>query len=92
MVFVMRHQPVQIRNDEVVRDIRELAELTGKPITDAVAAAVRSELVRARRRAASSPDQRRRAVEDAVRRFEQAPTIGPMLSDDDLYDEFGLPR
>jgi hypothetical protein len=88
----MRHQPVQIRNDEVVRDIRELAELTGKPITDVVAVAIRSELARARRRAASSPEQRRRAVDDAVRRFEQAPTIGPMLNDDDLYDDAGLPR
>jgi len=88
----MNARPVQIRNDEVVREIRELAELTGRPITEAVAKAVREELVRARRRASRTPAQRMRAIADAVRRFQQAPMTGVMLSDQDLYDDAGLPK
>ena len=86
----MTDAPVQIRNEDVVRDIRELAALTGKPITEAVATAVRSELKRARGR--GDLDRRRRAIDDAVRRFREAPVTGAMLSDDDLYDQHGLPR
>lgn len=88
----MNAAPVQIRNDEVVRDIRELADLTGQPLTDAVAAAVRSELIRVRRRVAKGPSQRRQAIEEALQRFRQAPIVGEMLNDQDLYDEMGLPR
>ena len=82
--------PIQIRRDDVVQDIRELAMLTDQPITDAVAAAVRAELARVRFH--STIDARRAAVEEAVRRFREAPVVGPMLTDDDLYDEDGMPR
>ncbi len=82
--------PVQIRKQAVVRDIRELAELTHRPITEAVASAVRAELERARRN--SDIEQRRRAVEEAVRQFREAPVVGPLLTDADFYDEDGLPR
>ncbi len=86
----MTTAPIQIRNEDAVRDIRELAALTGRPITETVAAAVRTELQRARR--GGNIEQRRRAIEDAVRRFKEAPVIGPLLTDDDLYDEDGFPR
>lgn len=88
----MSTPPVQIRNDEVVRDIRELADLTGQPLTEVVAGAVRSELIRVRRRVAQRPSLRRQAIEEALRRFRQAPIVGEMLDDQDLYDETGLPR
>lgn len=84
------NSPIQIRRDDVVQDIRELATLTDQPITEAVAGAVRAELARARRR--SDIEVRRAAVEDAVRRFREAPIVGPMLIDADLYDEDGLPK
>jgi hypothetical protein len=35
--------PIQIRNEDIVRDIRELASLTSQPITDAVVVAVKSD-------------------------------------------------
>ena len=86
----MTATPVQIRKEDVVRDIRELASLTGQPITEAVAAAVRSELQRARR--SSDIEERSRAIREIVRRFHELPIVGPPLTDDDLYDEDGLPR
>lgn len=82
--------PVQIRKEEVVRDIRELAALKGKPITDAVADAVKSELVRARR--ASDVEIRRREIRRLVDEFNALPKVGPMLTDEDLYDQDGLPK
>ena len=86
----MTDAPVQIRKETVVRDIRELAALTGKPITEAVASAVRSELERTRR--LSDIEERRRAVHDIVERLHQLPIVGPMLTDEDLYDEDGMPK
>ena len=43
-------KPIQIKKDDVARDIRELAALTGEPITDAVGEAVRERPDRVRRR------------------------------------------
>jgi hypothetical protein len=88
----MKTAPIQIRNEDVVRDIRELARLTHKPITEAVAAAVRGELGRAQRVSASERDARLQAIEAAVNQFRRAPVAGLPLSDEDLYDEDGLPR
>jgi hypothetical protein len=82
--------PVQIKKDDVARDIRELAALKRKPITEAVAEAVRAELERERRNA--SIEQRRREIRRIVEEFNSLPRIGPTLTDDDLYDEDGLPK
>ena len=82
--------PVQIRKDEVVRDIRELAALKGKPMTEAVADAVRTELERARR--CTSAEERRRDVRRLVEELHKMPRVGPPLTDDDLYDQDGLPK
>lgn len=82
--------PVQIRKEEVVRDIRELAALQGKAITAAVADAVKTELERARR--ASDADARRRDVRRIVEQLHMLPRVGAPITDDDLYDEDGFPR
>jgi len=37
-------------------------------------------------------DRRRRAVEEIVAHFNSLPIVGPLLTDDDLYDEHGLPK
>jgi hypothetical protein len=88
----MNDAPIQIRNPEVVRAIRALAEKTGRPITEAVATAVHAEL---RRRSTVSAEERNRklgAMREIVARIQRLPVIGPALTDDDLYDEDGLPR
>jgi hypothetical protein len=82
--------PVQIRNQDVVRAIRELASLKGVALTDAVAEAVRSELRRARHLKAAR--EKEREIDELVRRFKELPKVGPMLTDRDLYDEDGMPR
>ncbi len=82
--------PVQIRKEEVVRNIRELAALQRKPITQAVADAVMAELARARR--ASDAEARRRDVRRIVEQLHKLPRVGAPITDDDLYDEDGFPR
>jgi hypothetical protein len=83
-------KPIQIRNEDVVRDIRELATLSGKPITAAVADAVRERLQRERRRALA-PD-RKASIDDAIARYQAAVNHHAMPTDDEFYDENGLPR
>jgi antitoxin VapB len=71
------------RADQLARD---LAELTGESITDAVVAAleVRLELERRRRRT--------RSLSDIVERFRQLPVLDEREPDDIVgYDEHGLP-
>jgi hypothetical protein len=92
MIIIMKDGPIQIRNEGVVRDIRELARLTQKPITEAVAAAVQEELGRAKRLSAKRREDRLRAIAAAVKQFKSLPLVGPMLTDDDLYDQDGLPK
>lgn len=82
--------PIQIRRDDVVQDIRELAARTDRPITDAVAEAVRDALAKAR--ALDDLGAREQRIEEIVRRFHELPVVGPVLTDEDLYDEDGLPR
>ena len=88
----MKHAPVQIRNDAVVRDIRELSALTGKPITEAVAEAVAIQLERQRRLHSGELERKLQEVRRIVEAFNALPVVGPMLTDDDLYDEDGMPR
>jgi len=84
-------KPIQIRSEGVVRDIRELADLTGRPITEAVGDAVRRELVRARRRALPAAERERR-IEQILARVRATPRTGEILNDSDLYDADGMPR
>jgi hypothetical protein len=88
----MNDAPIQIRNPEVVRAIRRLAEKRGRPITDTLGELVGAELDRLERVDEAEVQRRLRAVEDIVRRFNALPVVGPLLTDDDLYDEDGLPR
>ena len=88
----MNDAPIQIRNPAVVRSIRTLAERTGQPITDAVAQAVKAELRRRDAVDEAEFQRRLRAIDAAVERFNALPIVGSLLTDDDLYDEDGLPR
>ncbi len=84
-------KPIQIKNEDVVRDIRELATLKGTAITEAVATAVRGELLKARR-AATPAAQRERKIDEILARVRALPRTGRTLTDADIYDEDGLPR
>jgi hypothetical protein len=88
----MNEAPIQIRNPEVFRDIRALAELKGMALTDVMADAVRRELDEARATKQVKATERMRRVEATLARFDAIPNTGPLLRDDDLYDENGLPK
>ena len=84
--------PVQIRNPDVGRDIRALAERLGLPLTDVIADAVRRRLAEAVGKAVDAQAAARRRVVDVLARIDALAVTGPILTDDDLCGPDGLPR
>jgi hypothetical protein len=84
--------PIQIRREDVATDIRALSELLKVSITDAVAVAVRTRLAEEQQRAATEKAERWKEVTRLVEEFQRLPRVGPLLTDEDLYDEDGLPK
>ena len=94
---------LNIKDAETTRLARELAEMTGETQTEAVRKALRERLEREKAERASrdarTADEKRREfervwtkikkIQEDVRRHGLAEN---MLTDDDLYDENGLPR
>src|SRR5579883_819274 len=66
----MSDAPIQIRNPEVVRAIRRLAEQTGLPITEAVGEAVQAELLRREEVGEAEYRSRRAAIREIVERLQ----------------------
>ena len=84
--------PIQIKRPDVANDIRALAALTGISITDSVAHAVRAQLAIERVRSNAVLSQRRAEAGRMLDELRRMPKIGPQLTDNDLYDEDGLPE
>jgi hypothetical protein len=84
--------PIQIKRPEVAADARTLAALTGVSITDAVANAVRSQLAIERVKADAKLSKRRKEAERTLAELRRLPVTGRDLSDEDLYDDDGLPK
>ena len=83
---------LNIRNEETCRLVRDLARLTGEPLTVAITLALRERLVREERR--RDLDVR---VEDLLAigcRCAESLQPGPSAAEhgDLLYDDHGLPR
>jgi antitoxin VapB len=79
-----------INDAETDRLARQLAQLTGETITEAVARSVRERLAREKRRHGQRIDKQ--AVMTIVRRIEALPALDDRSADDILgYDEQGLP-
>ena len=77
---------LSIKSMTADRLARELAELTGESITEAVVVSLRERLDIERRR------RRGRGLDDIVERFEQLPVLDQREPDDIIgYDEHGLP-
>ena len=94
---------LNIKDAETTRMVRELAELTGETQTEVVRKAVKERLAREKdqHEQATDRNQREKQIElqkalDEIRqiqdRVKAAGLIENMLTDDDLYDENGLPR
>ncbi len=80
--------PVQIRKPEITERLRRIAAREGKSITDLV-----DELTLERDQQIEAEVERRRsAVKAILKEVDALPRIGPLLTDDDLYDEDGLPK
>jgi hypothetical protein len=92
MLSRMDSSPIQIRNPIVVRAIRDLAKLTGQPITEAVGEAVRAALSKDEVSKRAEYERRLAAIQEISRQIRELPIVGPKLTDDDLYDEEGMPR
>jgi antitoxin VapB len=88
----MNDAPIQIRNPEVTRAIRALASRKGQPITNAVADLVNAELSRLEAAKEAEVQRRLALINEAVERFNALPIVGPLLTDDDLYDEDGFAK
>lgn len=83
---------ITIRNPDVVRDIEKLAERTGREPAEAVAEAVRARLGEREARTPEEIAERRRKVEAVLSEFRELRHEGEPLTDEDLYDEDGMPR
>jgi hypothetical protein len=81
--------PIHIERPDVAADVQALAELSGLSVTDAVGRAVRTQLAIERD---AKLAERLKEVDEIVDRFNRLPVVGPLLTDDDLYDEDGLPK
>lgn len=84
--------PVQIRKADTVERLRRLAEIEGKTITELVDEMVRERDSRLTAAKEADIDRRRRAVQEIVAHFNSLPVVGPLLDDDDVYDDDGLPK
>ena len=84
--------PIQIRRPDVAAAARELAVLRGLSITDAIAEALQAHLAAQKAAKQSEKAARLARADEALKRFRQLPRIGPLLTDEDFYDEDGLPK
>lgn len=77
---------LSIKSAEADQLARELAEMTGESITEAVVASLKTRLDLERRR------QRNRALDDIIERFQELTVLDERSPEDVIgYDEHGLP-
>ena len=77
---------LSIKSAEADQLARELAEMTGESITEAVVASLKTRLDLERRR------QRNRALDDIIERFQELTVLDERSPEDIIgYDKHGLP-
>ena len=83
---------LNIKDPETDRLVRELAALTGQPITEAVREAVRDKLVATKARRSASDRSRRRLMDEIAARGGALPVLDERTPEEIIgYDEHGLP-
>jgi antitoxin VapB len=80
---------LNIKDPETDQLARQLAQVTGEKITDAVKIAVRERLDREARNRGKASLERLMTI---ARRIASRPVVDPTPPDEMLYDEYGLPR
>jgi antitoxin VapB len=81
---------LNIKNPETRRLANELAEMTGKSVTEVVTEALRERLERERQ--ARSREGMAERLMEIGRRAAKLPVLDPRTPDEMLYDEDGLPK
>ena len=84
--------PVQIRKPDVAERLRNMALREGLSITELVDQMAREREARPDEARRAEIERKIAAVNEIVREFNALPVLGPLLTDDDIYDEDGLPR
>lgn len=84
--------PVQIRKPDVAERLRSVARREGLSITDLVDQMIREREIRTEAVREADIQRKIAAAEAIVSHFQTLPIIGPLLTDDDFYDEDGLPK
>lgn len=84
---------INIKSPDAERLVRELAELTGESITDAIQIAVRERLTRERLRKLGSTERAWSRVERIQERIRQVPLVEGRTPEELMRpDERGVPR
>ena len=86
---------LNIKDAEVARKAKRLAELTHTSITAAVSKALDASLIAAEHKSKLDRETREREVDEIVKRFrESIPTDAPSYEEimAEMYDENGLPK
>ena len=84
--------PVQIRKPDVAERLRNMALREGLSITDLIDQMAREREARPDEARRAEIERKIAAVNEIVREFNALPVLGPLLTDDDIYDEDGLPK
>ena len=84
--------PVQIRKPDVAERLRSIALREGLSITDLVDQMAREREDRINETRRAEIDRKMAVVNEIVREFNALPVLGPLLTDDDIYDEDGFPK
>ncbi len=84
--------PLNVKNDEAHQLARELAQLTGQSITDAVTRALKDAVARARATRSGHVERIKAEVEEITAHFASLPILDNRTDDEILgYDEKGMP-
>ncbi len=85
-------RPIQVKRADVVAEVRELAAILGVSLTDAIHEAVKGKLLAEQAASMAEREAGRREADDILAKIRNAPRVGRPITDEDLYDEEGLPK
>jgi hypothetical protein len=89
---LIMNAPIQIRKADVTERLRTLAQREGLSITDLVDQMARDREAQADSAKQAEIDRKIAAAEAIIAHFQSLPILGPLLTDEDLYDQGGLPK
>ena len=83
---------LNIKDPKTTALVTELAEITGRSKTEAIWLAVEAALAREKARKDEALEQKLADIAAIVERARALVRPGDILTDDDMYDECGLPK